>query len=211
MAALPMPPDMHIRPATVGDHATLSRICLETGDSGADATGKEDDPDLLGIVYAVPYQVVAPEFAFVVEDEAGPCGYVLGAADTVAFQRFLAETWFPPVAARVKDPGPDPARWRGSDWLRHTIHHPGGLPPVDLRAYPAHGHIDLLTRAQGRGVGGPALRHLMAALVRAGVPGVHLGVSPLNHRALRFYAREGFAELAREPDVVWLGRSLLND
>jgi ribosomal protein S18 acetylase RimI-like enzyme len=208
MAALPMPPDLRIRLATVEDHAALSRICLLTGDSGADATGKEDDPELLGIVYAVPYQVASPAFSFVIEDDEGPCGYVLGAIDTVAFQDFLVRDWFPPVAARIKDPGPDPAQWSGSDWLRHTIHHPGGLPPVDLRAYPAHGHIDLIARAQGRGAGGPALWHLMTALARAGAPGIHLGVSPVNHRALRFYVREGFAELAREPDVVWMGRSL---
>jgi ribosomal protein S18 acetylase RimI-like enzyme len=205
-----MPPDLRIRRATADDHAALSRVCLETGDSGADATGKEDDPELLGLVYAVPYQVASPDFSFVVEDDEGPCGYVLGALDTEAFQRFLVETWYPPIAARLADPGPDPARWTGSDWLRHAIRHPGGLPPVDLTLYPAHAHIDLIARAQGKGAGGPALRHLMATLAQAGAPGVHLGVSPVNARALRFYAREGFVEVAREPDVVWMGRSLAN-
>jgi ribosomal protein S18 acetylase RimI-like enzyme len=37
---------------------------------------------------------------------------------------------------------------------------------------------------------------------------MHLGVSPANARALGFYARLGFVELARSPDVVWLGRGL---
>ena len=208
MAGLAMPPDFCIRPATADDHAALSRICLLTGDSGADATDTQDDPTLLGLVYAVPYQVAAPGFAFLLEDAEGPCGYVLGAPDTVAFHRFLTRDWFPPIAARLTDPGPDPARWQGSDWLRDRVRNPEGLPPVDLSAYPAHAHIDLIARAQGRGWGGPALRHLMAALARAGAPGLHLGVSPRNARALHFYAREGFHDLARTDDTVWLGRGL---
>lgn len=200
--------ELRIRPATADDHDALSRICLLTGDSGADATAREDDPTLLGLVYAVPYQVAAPDFAFVVIDDAGPCGYVLGTPDARAFHRFLVRDWFPPIAARLRDPGPDPARWRGSDWLRHGIRAPEGLPPIDLTAYPAAGHIDLLPRAQGRGAGGPFLRHLMRALARAGVPGLHLDVSAANARALHVYGREGFRPLAGTPERVWLGRSL---
>lgn len=203
-----LPPGLTLRPVTPGDHAALSRICLLTGNAGSDATATEDDPTLLGLVFALPYAVAAPGFSFLLEDADGPCGYVLGHPDTAAFQRFIAQDWFPPLAARLADPGPDPARWRGSDWLRHAIHHPEDLPPVDLAAFPAHGHIDLLPRVQGRGAGGPMLRHLMAALARAGAPGMHLGVMPSNARALRFYARLGFHDLARSDDAVFLGRSL---
>jgi len=203
-----MASDIRVRPATEADHAALSMVCLKTGDSGQDATAREDDPRLLGLVYAVPYQVGAPDFAFVVEDGEGVCGYVLGARDTVAFHRFLTGTWFPGVGAGLRDPGADEAAWRGSDWLRRAILHPEGLPPVDLGLYPAHGHIDLLPRAQGRGAGGRAMRHLMARLAAAGAPGMHLGVSDVNPRAQGFYAHLGFAELGRGPGVVWMGRAL---
>jgi GNAT superfamily N-acetyltransferase len=203
-----LPAGFTLRPATTADRAALSLICLQTGNAGADATATEDDPSLLGLVFAVPYAVAAPAFSFLLEDADGPCGYVLGHPDTLAFRRFLAEDWFPPIAARLADPGPDPARWRGSDWLRHMILHPEGPPPLDLAAFPAHGHIDLLPRAQGKGLGRPMLHHLMARLAAAGAPGMHLGVAPSNARALRFYARLGFRELARTPDTVWLGRPL---
>jgi GNAT superfamily N-acetyltransferase len=203
-----LPSGFTLRPATAADQATLSLVCLQTGDAGSDATAIEDDTTLLGLVYAVPYAVAAPAFSFLLEDAAGPCGYVLGHPDTPAFQHFLAHDWFPPIAARLSDPGPDPACWRGSDWLRHIIRHPDGAPPLDLAAFPAHGHIDLLPRAQGQGLGAPMLRHLMDTLAAAGAPGMHLGVAPSNARALRFYARLGFHDLAHTPDTVWLGRRL---
>jgi ribosomal protein S18 acetylase RimI-like enzyme len=203
-----MASDIRIRQATAADHAALSMVCLKTGDSGADATDREDDPRLLGLVYALPYQVGAPEFAFVTEDDDGVCGYVLGALDTRAFHRFLTEEWFPVVGAGLRDPGPDEGLWRGSDWLRRAILEPEGLPPVDLGLYPAHGHIDLLPRAQGRGAGARAMAHLMGRLARAGAAGMHLGVSDVNARALGFYAHLGFDEIARAPGVVWLGRGL---
>lgn len=203
-----MTPEITIRPARIVDHADLMEVCLKTGDSGQDATGKEDDPQLLGLVYAVPYQVGAPEFAFVLEDEAGVCGYVLGAADTKTFHEFLVKEWFPSVGHDLHDPGPDESRWRGSDWLRRAILHPDDLPPVDLVLYPAHGHIDLLPRAQGRGAGGRAMRLLMDALSQAGAAGMHLGVSDRNTKALEFYAHLGFREIGRGPGVVWMGQSL---
>ncbi len=203
-----MAPDIRIRSARIADHADLMMVCLKTGDSGEDATNKEDDPELLGLVYAVPYQVGAPDFAFVLEDEAGVCGYVLGAADTRAFHDFLVTEWFPSLGHDLRDPGPDESQWRGSDWLRRAVLHPDGLPPIDLSLYPAHGHIDLLPRAQGRGAGARAMRHLMRALSHAGAAGMHLGVSDRNTKALAFYAHLGFREIGRGPGVVWVGQSL---
>src|SRR5690606_2058664 len=45
-----------LRKAQWSDYGALNRVCLLTGDSGKDASGREDDPDLLGLIYAVPYQ-----------------------------------------------------------------------------------------------------------------------------------------------------------
>jgi GNAT superfamily N-acetyltransferase len=209
MSSTALPLGFSLRPvSSPDDHAALSQICLLTGNAGNDATATEDDPSLLGLVFAIPYAIAAPGFSFLLEDDEGPCGYVLGHPDTATFQRFIAQTWFPSLASCLADPGHDPSTWRGSDWLRHAIHHPDDLPPLDLATFPAHGHIDLLPRAQGRGAGGPMLLHLMTVLARAGAPGIHLGVMPANARALRFYARLGFHDLARSPDTVWLGRSL---
>jgi ribosomal protein S18 acetylase RimI-like enzyme len=184
-----------LRHALPSDHAAMSLVCLKTGNSGKDATAREDDPELLGLIYAVPYQVYAPQFAFVVGGPNGLCGYVLGALDSEDFYRRLRQEWFPPIAARLIDPGPDKAFWRGSDWARRMIHHPDfALPPV-LAPYPAHAHIDLLEEARGRGIGRLGMEYLMAALRAAGAPGLHLGVSPVNRNAQKFYTKLGFERI----------------
>lgn len=187
-----------LRPAKAADHAALEHVCLKTGDSGADATAREDDPRLLGLIYAVPYAVFAPEFSFVVEANATAqvCGYVLGAPDTAAFYDRLLAEWFPALQAEIVDPGADEESWQGSDWARRAIHHPELVNPPALADYPAHGHIDLLEIARGRGVGRKALEHLMGALRAAGAPGMHLQVSPKNRDALAFYRRLGFEALS---------------
>jgi len=200
-----------MRHATAEDHAGLCRVCLLTGDSGEDASAREDDPDLLGLIYAVPYQVLEPDFAFVLERAGEVCGYVLGAPDSARLYARMEAEWFPALRARLADPGPDETSWRGSDWARHAIHHPElAFPPV-LAPWPAHGHIDLLEPARGRGLGRRLMSELMQRLAAAGAPGMHLQVSPRNHKALAFYARLGFArlELADLPaDTAFVARRL---
>jgi ribosomal protein S18 acetylase RimI-like enzyme len=182
-----------IRQATPADHAALNLVCLRTGDAGRDATAREDDPDLLGLIYAVPYQVLEPSLAFAIEGSGGVCGYLFGALDSASFYARMEAEWFAPLRARVRDASPDPAQWRGSDWARRAIHHPEYVFPPALAAYPSHGHIDLLPEAQGRGIGRQAMRLLMRRLAQAGSPGMHLTVSPRNHRARAFYGKLGFA------------------
>jgi GNAT superfamily N-acetyltransferase len=185
-----------LRPATAEDHPALEMVCLKTGDSGQDATAREDDPRLLGLIYAVPYQVAQPDYAFVIDGPNGVAGYVFGALDSASFYEWAGRDWFPKVAATVADPGPDRAQWtRGSDWARWEIHHPGFTYPPALHPFPAHGHIDLLPEVQGKGFGRKALEHVMALLKRDGAKGMHLGVSKKNVGALAFYEKLGFRAL----------------
>jgi ribosomal protein S18 acetylase RimI-like enzyme len=187
-----------LRQARADDHAALRLVCLRTGDNGNDATDREDDPDLLGNIYAVPYQILEPDFAFVIETAGEVCGYVLGALDTSGFQQRLEREWFAPLRTRVPDPGADRSLWRGSDWARYLIHHPDHVFPPALQPYPSHGHIDLLPQAQGRGIGRQAMGVMMNRLHEAGSPGLFLGVSPANRRARHFYAKLSFTPLNAE-------------
>lgn len=181
-----------IRLATPADHAALKHICLATGDAGNDATAREDDPDLLGLIYAVPYQIYDPRFAFLVEGAAGPAGYVLGALDTAAFNARLMAEWYPKLQADVADAPADRSTWRGSDQYRWLIHHPEVDLPDDLALYPSHAHIDLLPQTRGKGIGRKAMATLEAALRDAGSPGLHLYIDPRNRNAWRFYEAIGF-------------------
>ena len=61
--------------------------------------------ELLGLIYAIPYQVLEPELAFVIDGPNGVSGYVLGARDTQAFNARLADNWYPRLQARIGRPG----------------------------------------------------------------------------------------------------------
>ncbi len=203
-----------LRRATRADHAALCMVCLKTGVAGQDATGREDDPELMGLVYAVPYQVLEPEFAFVIEGGRGVAGYLFGAPDTAAFNRRLATDWYPLLQSRVGDPGADPARWQGSDWVRHMIRHPRLEIPRALSAFPSHAHIDLLPEARGRGIGRRCMAFLQRQLAEAGSTGIFLDVNPANSEALRFYRSLGYRAVSGPglPDAsVFLARRLVSD
>jgi ribosomal protein S18 acetylase RimI-like enzyme len=69
-------------------------------------------------------------------------------------------------------------------------------------------HIDLLPRAQGRGLGKKMMTVILKKLVKKNSPGVHLGMATTNARAERFYKKLGFDELARMGDTLYLGKTL---
>ena len=186
----------HLRRATGDDHSALCAVCLGTGDAGRDASWREDDPALMGQIYAVPYRVFEPDLAFVIDGAEGVAGYLLGAFDTKSFNARLASDWYPALQRRVSDPGRDRTAWRGSDWARHAIHHPGFDIPEALAAYPSHGHIDLLPRARGRGIGTRCMSFLERQLAAAGSRGLYLDVHPRNSEAQGFYAALGYERVA---------------
>ncbi len=186
---------VRIRPYRTGDLATLYDICLLTGDAGADASPLYRDAKLLGHVYAAPYGVHAPETALIAEDEAGAVGYIVGPADTRAFEETLEREWWPDLRARYRDVA-DPAT--PDERMQRLIHHPQRLPRRIVERYPAHLHINLLPRAQGDGLG---RRTIDAWRERVGQP-AHLAVGTRNARAVRFYRAYGFAELERFGEVI---------
>ena len=184
-----------LRQATADDDAAIRRVCLLTGDAGQDASAREDDPDLLGLIYCIPYRVFEPDLAFVVDSPEGVCGYLFGAPDTISFNARVETEWYPGLRKRLHDPGPDQRTWQGSDWARRMIHHPDPIDAGMITDYPSHGHIDLLENARGRGIGRQAMRLLMQRLSAAGSNGMFLDVDPQNLGARKFYHKLGFEPL----------------
>lgn len=203
-----VPPPFHLRRCEPRDEDAVYEVCLRTGDDGRDAASLFDDPRALGHLFVGPYMKLEPELAWVLEDDRGVCGYVLGALDSKAFYDACRSRWLPPLQARHPDPAGDPARWTRTQRIRHEYHHPQFWLPEDYPAYPSHLHIDLLPRAQGRGLGRLMIEELLGALASRGSPGVHLGMGAVNARAERFYKKLGFHELARVDDVLYLGLQL---
>ena len=196
--ALNASPGIRIRPYEPADLDAVYEICLRTGDSGEDATHLYDDPKALGHLYAGPYVTLEPDLAFVLEDESGVCGYVIGVLDTRRFSRAVSERWLPQLQSVLPDPVGEPEEWSPTERVYHQIHHPRPQFPTELEPYPSHLHIDLLPRAQGRGHGRHLIETLLAALTERGSPGVHLGVDSRNVRAQGFYRKVGFVELSNE-------------
>ncbi len=183
-----------IRPARPDDLEAIYEVCLLTGESGADASRLYRDPKLVGHVYAGPYAVLEPESALVLEDDDGVGGYVLGAFDTPAFEARLEAEWWPTLRPKYADPSGDPQPWSLDQIRAWQIHHPHPPPERLTTPYPSHLHIDLVPRFQGRGLGKAMMDRWLGMMRERGSRGVHLGVSPANHRALRFYRAYGMAE-----------------
>ena len=173
----------------------LYRICLATGDAGADASDLYRDPKLIGHVYAGGYAAISPETVFVAEDDEGVAGYILGPADTRAFEAEMEAQWWPPLRTRYPDVGGPPASPDAR--MCHLLHHPARLPDIIVQPYPAHLHINLLPRLRGQGIGQALVDRWRNAVAALGAMGVHLVVGMRNARAVHFYRAYGFHEVER--------------
>lgn len=208
----PAPGTFLVRPARSDDEPAAYRVCLETGDDGGDGTPfYRDDPDALGRIFVGPYFAFAPDLAWVLEDEQGVCGYCLATEDSDRFYERYEHQWRPQLAARFPEPTGDPAGWSRAAHVHRLYHHPDHIVPGPPGAFPAHVHIDLVARAQGRGLGTRMMRIALDELRRRGAPGVHLGVGTVNTRAQAFYRKLGFVELGRTGGAdgcTWMGLRL---
>jgi ribosomal protein S18 acetylase RimI-like enzyme len=196
-----------IRGVEPRDLDDLHRICLLTGDSGQDASALYRDPRLIGEVFAAPYAVLEPGSGFVAEDHQGVAGYILGARNTPAFEARLETEWWPALRARYVAPTGDPASWGPDEARAWEIHNPHPTPARITGPYPSHLHIDLLPRLQGRGLGKALIDRWLERMRELKSPGVHLGVSRQNVRAIRFYRTYGFEEFRfprQRPDAEGL-------
>ncbi len=201
-----------IRPYRPSDLRALYDIALKTGLSGTDATALFRDPRLVGHIYAAPYAAFEPQCAFVAEDAEGVAGYIVGCADTRAFEARLEAEWWPNLRLQYADPHPTPHEgWDHDQRMSYLIHHPTRTPSRVVQDFPAHLHVNLLPRLQGRGLGGALIDRWLEVMRRAGAMGAHLGVGVANQRAIGFYRHHGLAELRPSgdpPQVLWFTKRL---
>jgi GNAT superfamily N-acetyltransferase len=190
----------HIRQASAADREALYDICLRTADSGVDATVLYGNPKVPGSIWAVPYAVLEPDFAFVLADDNQAYGYVLGVPDTAAFEERLDREWWP--EARRAFAGVTPKTEIEAAALAR-IATPEPRDAELFAQFPAHLHINLLPDAQSGGWGRRLIETELEALRQAGVRGVHLGVSPTNERAKGFYRHIGFTDVSRDGRVTF--------
>ncbi len=197
--------EFDIRPYHPSDLCSLIRVCLLTGDSGADASTHFHDPELLGLFYAAPYAVMEPDLCFVLTHNGAPSGYILGTRDTTEFNQRCERDWFPVLRARYPMPADDD---RSADAHMIRAIHKGYSTEEAVAAYPAHLHIDLLPIGQGKRLGSKMMATFLNRLREIEVSAVHLGVSKRNPRAVRFYQREGFHVIEEYEGGIDMGMHL---
>jgi ribosomal protein S18 acetylase RimI-like enzyme len=202
----------HIRDYRPGDESAASYICLKTGDHGQDGEPLfRDDPDALSRIYTEPYLRFAPELALMLEDDVGVCGYAMAVQDSHEFYDRYERDYRPELCKRFPAPTGDAASWTPLESVYHLYHHPDYFCPEPYDQFPAHLHIDLLPRAQGKGIGRQMIQRLCRRLAERHVPGVHLGLSVQNGAAYGFYKAVGFEELTRHDDAIYMGLRLSPD
>jgi len=182
-----------LRPFETRDTDACYEICLQTADNGSDATSLHTDPRIVGEVWVAPYLARHPECAVVVEDAEGVGGYIVGAPDTDAYDRWADSDWF--VSLRERYPLGSFPDGSADATCVNLIHNPPRMPAEITRSHPAHLHIDLLPRLQRQGMGRMLMDALFARVRVAGADAIHLGCSPGNTNAIAFYQRLGFEDL----------------
>lgn len=205
---------MKIRAADQNDLEGFYAISLSTGHHGTDASSLYNDPKMMGHIYSAPYLTFSSELCFVVEDEIGVAGFIVGVANTEQFVDRLERDWWP--ALRKIYAQPDEAlrdEWTADERRCFMIHRPERAPVELTSAYPAHVHMNLLPRVQGRGIGPDLLAIWRTAARVSGARKVHVGVNRQNGGAVRFWQRNGFEPLGHLNSLpqsrgIWLGRSI---
>lgn len=192
-----------LRTAKVTDLPDLLRVCLETGDSGKDATHLHMLPELVGDIYVAPYVIHEPDLAYALLSDKRVVGYLLGVLDTRAFESLLVDKYWPLAKAKYqhfKTEITDSDRELLKDLDKQ------GFSDESLTAkYPSHLHIDIVEAHQGAGYGKSMIAFLLEELKAAGSTGVHLHMSASNDRARGFYKKFGFVEVFENANECIMG------
>jgi ribosomal protein S18 acetylase RimI-like enzyme len=194
-----------LRAAKNADLPDLLRVCLETGDSGKDATHLHNLRELVGDIYVAPYVIHEPEFAYVLTADQKVVGYLLGVLDTRAFESVLAEKYWPITKAKYEQLDVEPTH--SDQELIKELNKQGFSDESLIAKYPSHLHIDIVESHQGAGYGKFMIALLLAELKAAGSAGVHLHMAASNDRARVFYKKFGFVEVIEDTNECIMGLS----
>ena len=192
-----------LRPAHTSDLPELLRICLQTGDSGKDASHLHKLPQLVGDIYVTPYVLHQPDFAYALWADHTIVGYLLGVLNTHEFENDLATQYWPTTKAKYAQI--DSELTPSDEELLVDLAKQSFSDPALIAQYPSHLHIDIVESHQGAGYGKTMIGLLLEQFKAAGSQGVHLHMSSKNDKARAFYKKFGFVEVTEDENECIMG------
>ena len=203
MSMLDLGDNALLRLAKPSDLRPFLEVCLKTSDSGQDGSDLYTHKDLVGDIYAAPYLLHEPRFAYALEISGKVTGYLLGVLDTPKFEELLFTNYWPTTQLKYKN-----SKVKASEGDQVLLAHLFNIALTEsdiVKKYPSHLHIDILESGQGKGYGKVMISHMLAQLSSAGSTGVHLHVSNKNYRAQEFYKKLGFTTFKTGADEEIMG------
>ncbi|MFN3179279.1 MAG: GNAT family N-acetyltransferase [Thermus sp.] len=189
---------MVLRPAVEKDLPAIARLSHDTLLLGRAGPSVFPSRELWGELFVAPYlrRGCCPRVA---EKEGEVLGYILGACSDLPLTLYLLPR-MPLLLFKLLLGcyGPPLPHLR---YLLRLLLFPGPKAPKSL--YPAHLHIAVAPKAQGRGIGKALLAEFLECLRRKGVKGVQLSTTRANAAARRLYASLGFRLYAKRATPFW--------
>uniref|UniRef100_A0A1A8HL10 protein O-GlcNAcase n=1 Tax=Nothobranchius korthausae TaxID=1143690 RepID=A0A1A8HL10_9TELE len=168
-------------------------------------------PDVIGDRCLGPCLALSPEYSFILEDELGVCGCVLGISDVRSFAKRCQASWIPAMRDKYPPKGTNTQTYT-QDLVRLMEEDQGEYPDSLLYHFPSQLRLDALPELVDVSVSRTLLTALLTALKANGSQGVFCEVQPTDHQRLEFLTKLGFLEIlrgeARSREGVVLGRLL---
>uniref|UniRef100_A0A3P9CCW7 protein O-GlcNAcase n=1 Tax=Maylandia zebra TaxID=106582 RepID=A0A3P9CCW7_9CICH len=168
-------------------------------------------PDVIGDRCLGPCLALCPEYSFILEDELGVCGCVLGILDVRSFAKRCQASWIPAMRDKY------PPKMNGThpntqDLIQLMEEDQGEYPDSLLYHFPSQLRLDALPELVDISISRTLLTALLTALKANGSQGVFCEVQPTDRQRLEFLTKLGFLEIlrgeARSREGVVLGRLL---
>ncbi|XP_075532915.1 O-GlcNAcase isoform X2 [Dermacentor variabilis] len=203
-----------IRPYLPSDEPLVYEVCRKTCDDGMDGTPVFPEfPNLIGDKLVGGFLTLSNEYCFVVEDEAGVCGYALAALDAQQFNKKLEVAWKPELCIKYPAPIKEPAEMLSpAEEIMNSFHARAvKVPDIVYKHHPSRVTMSILPSIMDSSVSKRLLACVLAALKANGSHGVFSQVTVGDKNVVDFYTKLGFLEIALpdflSDDVFFLGRT----
>ncbi|XP_037116418.1 LOW QUALITY PROTEIN: protein O-GlcNAcase-like [Syngnathus acus] len=185
----------NIRPYHSKDKVELYRMVRQLhirSQCGQDFSASH--PDVVGDRCLGPCLALCPEYSFILEDELGVCGCIMGIVDVRSFAKRCQASWLPAMREKYLANG---GNANTQDLIKLMEEDQGEYPDSLLYHFPSQLRLDTLPELVDVSVSRTLLVALLVALKANGSQGVFCEVQPTDSQRLEFLTKLGFLEILR--------------